>query len=251
MKQPKNELLIDYLDEKLSPEERTEVELTIQQNSSAAEDLEYLKLAVETVRLNAISRKVIAVRQSLKSTKSEPASAGHAVVRHMFKTGLRIAAVLVLLFSSAVLYKYISVSNESLYKNQFIPYDLSNTRGSEVRNPEAEAYNNKNWNLVIELNNAEKVKSNKSNFLSAMSELQLSHYTEAEILFQNVLNNISKDNSFQEEAEYYCALAYLMDHKEAKGIGMLNKIKSDTSHRYYPLASKISSIDMKIIDLKK
>jgi hypothetical protein len=124
-------------------------------------------------------------------------------------------------------------------------------RGTEDRNPEAEAYRNKNWNQVIDLYNNDHINSNKSSFLAAMSELQLSHYAKAEILFQNVLNNTSGDNSFQEDAEYYCALTYLVDHNEVKGIGMLNKIKSDTSHRYYPLASKISGIDLKIIDLKK
>jgi hypothetical protein len=251
MKQLKSELMVDYLDEKLSPEERSEIEYMLQHDTSAAGDLAYLKLAIETVRLNAIARKVITVRQSLNATTSEQPATSPVAVRHILRTGLRIAAVLVLLFCSAVLYKYISVSNQSVYKNQFIPYDLSNMRGTEVRNPEAEAFRNKNWNLVIELYNNEQVKSHKSNFLAAMSELQLSHYAQAEILFQNVLNNASEDNSFQEDAEYYCALTYLMDHKEAKAIGMLNKIKSDTSHRYYPLVSKISGIDLKIIELKK
>jgi len=251
MKQPKSDLLVDYLDEKLSPEERSEIEYMVQHDTNAANDLAYLKLAIETVRLNAIARKVITVRQSLNATTYALPPTKPVAVRHMFRTNLRIAAVFVLLFCSAVLYKYISVSNQSVYKNQFIPYELSNMRGTENRNPEAEAYRNKNWNLVIDLYGNDKVKSNKSNFLAAMSELQLSHYTEAEILFQKVLNNASENNSFQEEAEYYCALAYLMNHKEAKGIGMLNKIKSDTSHRYYPMVSKISGIDLKIIELKK
>ena len=88
-------------------------------------------------------------------------------------------------------------------------------------------------------------------FLAAMAEMQLSHFSEAEMHFQNILANPSNDNSFQEESEYYCALTYLMDHKEAKAFEMINKIKADTSHRYYPLASKISAIDLKIINLKK
>jgi hypothetical protein len=251
MKQPKNELLVDYLDEKLSPEERSEIENMVQQDTGTASDLEYLKLAIETVRLNAINKKVIAVRRSLNTTINEQAPKSHVIVRQMYRTGLRIAAILVLLFGSAALYKYISVSNQSVYKNQFIPYELSNMRGSEDHNPEADAYRNKNWNLVIELYGNDKIKSNKSNFLAAMAELQLSHYTQAEILFQNVLDSESKDSSFQEDAEYYCALTYLMDHRESKGIGMLNKIKADTSHRYYPLASGISGVDLKIIELKK
>ena len=251
MTQQKHELLVDYLDKKLNPAELSEVELMIQQDEPAASELEYLKLAVDTVRLNAINGKVQAVRQSMDIANKDTSTTGHGIVRSMYKTTLRIAVILVILFSSAVLYKYISVSNQSLYKNQFIPYEMSNMRGSEDRNPVAEAYQNKNWNLVVESFNAEKIKSNKTVFMAAMAEMQLKHYSQAGTLFQNILSNNSDDSSFREEAEYYCALVYLMDQKESAGIAMINKIKADPSHRYFPLASKISGIDLKIIDLKK
>jgi TolA-binding protein len=250
MEQVKYQLLIDYLDENLNEQKNSEVAHSIQHDTNAASEIEYLKLAIETVRLNAIKEKVSAVRNSISLTKTNQASTGHGIVRNMYKISLRIAAIFILLLASAVLYKYMSVTSQSVYKNQFIPYDLSNTRGVENRNPESEAYNNKNWNMVVELNNATPVKSNKSNFLAAMADMQLNHYSDAIELFQNILNNRS-ENSYQEEAEYYCALAYLMDQKVSTAIGMFNKIKSDPNHRYYPLASKISGIDLKIIDLKK
>ena len=41
-----------------------------------------------------------------------------------------------------------------------------------------------------------------------------------------------------------------MNHEDAKGIQLINKMKADTSHTYYPLASKLSPIDLKIIELK-
>jgi len=251
MKQPISELLIDYMDEKLSPAEKSELEQLIQHDKEVAGDLGYLKLAIETVRLKAISGKVTAVRQSLNESKKDQSSKEHVGIRYMYKTGLRIAAIFVILIGSAILYKYITVSNQSVYRNQFIPFELSNMRGSEDRNPESEAYRNKNWSLVIDLYGREKVKSDKSSFLAAVAELQLTHYAEAEMLFQNLVNNTSENNAFREDAEYYCALAYLMDHQENKAIGMLNKIKADTSHRYYPLASRISGIDLKIIEMKK
>lgn len=251
MKQPNNELLIDYLDKKLSPEENTELESIIGQDKNTASDFEYLKLAVETVRLNAIAGKVSAVFQSLHATSHNQSARDHGTIRQLYRTGLRIAAILVLMFSSAVVYKYITITSQSVYKNQFVPYDLSITRGEEVRDREAEAYSNKNWSQVTAIFNSQKVKSNKSYFLAAVAEMQLQHYAQAVNLFQYILGNISEDSSFQEEAEYYCALAYLMNHEEAKSIGLLNKIKSDINHRYYPLASKITDTDLKIIDLKK
>ena len=251
MKQPNNELLIDYLDKQLSEEENSELEFIIQQDKNTASEFEYLKFAVETIRLNAITGKVSEVRRSMTATQDNQTGQKHGVIRQLYRTGLRIAAIFVLVISSAVVYKYVSVSSQSVYKNQFVPYDLSITRGGEGRDREAEAYNNKNWTRVVELFNDQKINSNKSYFLAAMAEMQLQQYARAANLFQHILGNISEDSSFQEEAEYYGALAYLKNHEEAKSIDLINKIKSDPGHRYYPLASKITGIDLKIIDLKK
>ena len=84
-----------------------------------------------------------------------------------------------------------------------------------------------------------------------MSEMHLNHFPQAISLFEEILNTKSNDQVFQEETEYYLSLAYLMNHQESKGLRLMNKIKSDTNHTYYPMANKLSGIDMKIIELKK
>ena len=251
MEQPKNEILIDYLDNLLDPEERSRINSMLQKDMAATSELQYLKLAIETVHLNAIGEKVSAVRKSQEIMRGSQNIPEKGIVRDMYKTSLRIAAVLILLIGSATLYKYISVTNLSMYRKQFTGYELTNTRGTEVKDGETEAYLNRNWKEVITIFNAETDKSNKSRFLAAMAEMQLNNFRQAEVLFESILSNPSGDNSFQEEAEYYISLTYLMDHKENKCIQMLDKIKADTSHTYYPLVSKISSIDLKIIELKK
>jgi hypothetical protein len=251
--QPNNEILIDYLDHQLSQEDAAQVENKVQNDVSFAGDMQYLKLAVDTVRLDAINEKVFAIRQSLGNSHIATEKPGKAIVRSMYKMSMRVAAIFIILFGSAVLYKYVSVSNLSVYEKQFTGYELNNTRGQESRDAEAEAYRNKNWNEVISLYQTENNKSNKSIFLAAMAEMQLNHFPQAVTLFENILsvNKKTGENTFQEEAEYYLSLAYLMNHEENKSIVILDKIKADTSHTYYPLASKLSAIDLKIIELKK
>ena len=85
-----------------------------------------------------------------------------------------------------------------------------------------------------------------------MADMELKNFPQAVSLFENILypKFENADSSFREETEYYLSLAYLMNHQENKGIALLNKIKADTNHTYYPLASKLSSIDLKIIELK-
>ena len=124
------------------------------------------------------------------------------------------------------------------------------TRGEQSREIETEAYRNGNWKEVVTIYNSAPGKSTKNTFLAAMSEMQLNHFPEAVHLFEEILSAKSDDHLFQEETEYYLSLAYLMNHQELKAMRLMNKIKADTNHTYYPLAAKLSGIDMKIIELK-
>jgi hypothetical protein len=247
---PDNEILIDYLDKQLAHEKSAEVEHEIQNDTTVAGELHFLVLAVDTVRLNAISQKVFSIRKSI--TKPEiPEKPVPAVVRSIYKVSLRVAAVIILVMGIAALYKYVSVNRQSLYEKQFTGYELTNTRGQEINDAEEDAYQDKKWQEVISIYKAKISQSNKQSFLAAMAEMQLNHFPQAISLFENILNKKSGDNTFQEEAEYFSSLAYLMNHEENKAVRMINKIKANASHTYYPLVSNISSIDLKIIELKK
>ena len=249
--QPNNEILIDYLDKHLSGEEAARIDIMAKNDTVVATELHYLKLAIDTVRLNAINEKVSALRRSFETNQTSTKTPEGAVIRSMYKISMRIAAIMILLVGSAVLYKYIAVSDQSVYNKQFTSYELSNTRGEETRDAEVEAYRNKSWNEVITIYNTENNRSNKATFLAAMAEMQLNHFPQSVKLFEEILNSTTADGSFREETEYYLSLAYLMNHQENKSVQLLNKIKSDTAHTYYPLVSKIPYIDLKIIELKK
>ena len=248
--QPSKELLIDYLDHQLNQQDTDQVEMMIKNDKSLADELQYLNMAIDTVRLNTINDKVLAVRRSLTNTSELTETPANNGIRSIYKMSMRVAAIFILLIGMAVLYKYLTVSNLSVYEKQFTSYDLSNMRGQETHDAEAGAYLNKNWSEVLTIFQKENNKSNKSVFLAAMAEMQLNDYSQAVTLFENILNNTG-DSSFREETEYYLSLAYLANHEINKSIRLINKIKADTSHTYYPLVLKLSSIDLKIIELKK
>ncbi|HEY8733873.1 MAG TPA: hypothetical protein VIL90_04860 [Puia sp.] len=248
--QSDNEILIDYLDKQLNPEESARVEEIIKKDSETASELQYLQLAINTVRLDAINQRVHAIRKT--TGKSQPAEKpASGIIRSMFKNSMRVAAIAILVIGVAVLYKYVSVNDQSVYNKQFVAYELSNMRGTESGNDETVAYQDKNWNRVIEIFKEEKNTSNQAVFLAAMSEMQLNHFSESIVLFKKILDMKSGDMSYREEAEYYLSLSYLMNHEENEALHMIGKIKADPSHTYYPLVSGISALDLKIIDLKK
>lgn len=204
----------------------------------------YQDLAIDTIRLNAINERVSMVRRSLENKPEK------AVVRSMYKTGLRIAAVIIVLMGSASLYKFVATDDRSVYNKLFVNYELTNTRGEQTRESETEAYRNGNWKEVVAIYRSGENKSVKNTFLAAISEMQLNHFPQAVQLFEGIVNAKSDDHVFQEETEYYLSLAYLMNHEELKGMRLMNKIKSDRNHTYYPLVSGISRIDVRIIELK-
>ncbi len=248
--QPNKEILIDYLDHQLNQQDTDQVEIMIKNDKSLADELQYLNMAIDTIRLNTINDKVLAIRRSLSNPSvltDKPANNG---IRSIYKMSMRIAATFILLIGMAFLYKYLTVSTLSVYEKQFTGFELSNLRGQGSRDAEAEAYVNKNWGEVLNIFQKGKNKSNESVFLAAMAEMQLNNFPQSVTLFENILNNTG-DSSFREETEYYLSLAYMRNHEINKSITLINKIKADPTHTYYPLALKMSSIDLKIIELKK
>jgi len=250
--EPNHEILTDYLDRQLNPAISSQVENMVKENKVAAADLQYLKLAIDTVRQDAVRQKVSAIRQSFEKNQARPVKQANGMVRSMYRISMRVAAILIIVAGVAFFYKYISVSSRSVYENQFTGYELNNTRGQEKTDGESEAYQNKNWSGVISIYNGEATHSNKSSFLAAMAEMQQNHFPQAVAIFENLRNasGKSKDYAFKDETEYYLSLAYLMNHEEIKSVFLMDYIKSDPSHTYYPMVSRISSIDLKIIELK-
>ena len=250
--QPNNEMLIDYLDKQLNQEESVRMESALQRDTDLNRELQYLKFAIDTVRLDAINQKVASIRKSQESQEKGQmdVKASPAILRDMYKISLRVAAVIALFICLASIYKYSSVNNQSFYNKQFSGYELSNSRGQEAHDAEVDAYQNNKWNEVISIYNAGAKISNQQSFLAAMAEMQLNHFQNAITIFENLLNSKSGDASYLEESEYYVSLAYIMNHQGSKAIQMINKIKGNPNHTYYPIVSKFSSIDLKIIELK-
>jgi tetratricopeptide (TPR) repeat protein len=223
---------------------------TMNQNTRNHEEL-YLALAINTIRLNAINNKVQTVRLSFEQGQKMNAEPVKGIVRTMSfsKMAMRIAAVLFILVSSAVVYKYGSVNMLSLYNQHFTAYELGTTRGESNPDVQVFSYQNANWQDVVAINNMALIKTNKSLFLAGMSEMELKQYPKAAELFRTVLAN-KMDESFREDAEYYSALAFLANHEGKQALKMINQIKANPDHKYYPLVLKISAVDLKIIELK-
>ncbi len=142
------EILVDYLDKSLSPENSSKLATQLKEDVQAARELQFLQLAIDTVRRDGISQQVFAIRQSFENNQMLSVKKTTGLVRSFYRVSMRVAAILVFLIGITVLYKYVSVSSQSLYEKQFTGYELTNNRGQSSFSSLMEAYQNKNWKEV-------------------------------------------------------------------------------------------------------
>ncbi len=265
------ELLIDHLDKTMQGESLPEAEVLLQSDSNAREEWQYLQAAVDAVEHHALHAKVAAIGAEMSTqaeatgdipatsrpamqvvTGAPEATAQKPVVRSITRKIYRIAAAIVLLIGSLVIYKFATVNADDFYTRHYISYELPTSRsGAETPSIEA-AYRNADWNAVINVYNSLPAKGNQEHFLTGIASLELKQFPQAIERFTQILNNNSANNDtyFQDEAEYYLALAYIANNEIAKASTLLDKIKAESNHLYREKAENMSGTDFKILKLK-
>ena len=250
--EPNHELLlIDELDKMLSGKALTDLQESLRSDKGVAAEWEYLKLAVEAVEYAAIYDRVDFVRKTVPPASGKTGFQS-GVVRNIFKISIRVAAILVVFLGVAAIYKYSTVSSATVYNEYYTGYTLGVSRGTNTSSAIDEAYKSKNWQSVITLAANENRPTAKTVFLDGMAAMELQQYPAAITNFHQVIaiNTGSNEHYFQDEARYYLALSYLMNKQADKGVDLLNEIRQEKNNLYQPLASRISVLDLKIVDIK-
>jgi hypothetical protein len=257
--------LVDHLDEKLTGSTLNSLERLIAEDPEAAQEWYYLNLAVDAVKDHGLYEEVSAIRESWKmEERSEPlqhvsapqlptATASGAIVRSFNRYGLRAAAIILVLMSSTMLYKYLSISSASLYDRYYSGYALNTARGTGSGLPIEQAFNAKDWNTVISLAASAKEKDNQTEFLAGMANLEEKRYDDAITHFEQVIavNTHAGTDVYQDEAEYYLAISWLADKKVNQAMPILEKIKADPHHQYHDKVAKMSFFDLRLAQYKE
>lgn len=252
MTQQRDQILIDHLDRVMAGEPSPETEALISNDQELKQEWHALLFALEGIREAGLQEKVSAARNQYKNNESSDAKPAGGIVRSMYRNAFRVAASILILIGAAAVYKYSTVNSGNLYQEYYQSFELNTSRGSANQDNIEQAYRDKNWKEVIALSSKQEPKTNKSNFLAAMSAMELKQYSTAIELFKQVMveNAKSGDNYFQDDAEYYLALAYLANNEGGKALPLLEKIRKDQNHVYHPKAKELSGIDLEILDLK-
>ena len=249
------QILIDYLDNRLEGAERLGAEQLIREDASAAQELAALRFSTELIREVAVLDQVVEVRKSFAAgamvVPMQQKESG-AVVRSFSKRVWSVAAMVLLVLGAASVYKYSSVTGASVYNENFSSFELSTSRGSNNDGELEKAFRNKNWTAVERIADVKKDNDQKSLFLAGIAEMEVKNYDKAIASFNKVmqLNQHNATPYFQDEAEYYYALANLAANKPAEGVSMLQKIRENKDHLFNKKALAITALDLKLLDIK-
>ena len=231
----KSELLVQYLDGELSPDEKGQLEVELKTNADLQEELQNLALAKNTVKIFGIKQKVGNIHREMMS---EMATTGNnsktGIVRKMARSNMRIVASILIILVGLATYKYVNISPDNLFAENYQPFSLSVNRGTAEITAMEKAYQQKNYKEVIDRFVGSTVTDQKENFLAGQASLINKDYKKAIEYFKHVLalNASANETIFKEDAEYYLGLSYLKTNELKSARSMFETIHNNSGHLY-------------------
>src|SRR3982751_2379691 len=134
------EKLIQYLDGELPAEELESLKEKLANNQSLREELENLQLARDAAQRFGLKSKINDIHKEMMVEMERTKPAKPPVIRMFIQSGLRIAAVLVVLVGLSALYQYFTTSPEKLFSEIYKTYSLHEMRGVKVNSGLLEKY---------------------------------------------------------------------------------------------------------------
>ena len=238
------ELLDKYLDGELDNTEKRDLERRMQEDPGLKNELEILRISRDAVRTKALRERVKKLHQTLipeihaDETKVVPIGRKN----RFFKVVTGVAASVIIIIASFVVYQYSTVSADKLYAQQFLSYELPVTRSDADGITTIDSlYLSGSYAKVIEYFNALNQKGVRDYFLTAMSYLHIEKFDEAIALFQHIVdknNSAAGERYFEQETDFYLSLAYLKTGDFSKCKELFAKMKANPKHIYHKNVSR-------------
>ncbi|MEP6948551.1 MAG: hypothetical protein ABI863_04730 [Ginsengibacter sp.] len=233
------ELLTKYLDGELQGEQLRNLELRINEDNKLQQELENLKISMEAIKTYGLYKKVSSIHSDMmKEFKQQPLPRIGRANKFVTNT-LKIAATVFIIAGSILLYQYITLSSQSLFRNNFQSYTLHENRGSEIESTLGQQYKLTNYSRVIELFRQLPIKTIEDYFIAGNAYLRQDNPAEAIKCFLSVgeINKVQQSHLYEDDTEYYLAMSYLENNEPARAFPLFEKIHADKSHLYH---SKVS-----------
>ena len=254
-----------YLNKQLPASEVAELEHDLQQSSELQGLLDTVDMTRRVIRTQAIKSEVGQVHQQFLTDYRQPGRSGQdddKVGRVMplrsrwagtsRPTGwlVRMAAAVALIVVSYGGYQFVTVNRQAVYESIFVPYQLPTTRNADAPRPILDSlYGAGNYAAVVQQQTIISPQQQpRQRFLTGMAHLQLGQYNAAIAQFQalQTANSQSDMPYFEQEADYYRALAYLGAGNYGQAHARLKRIHDNPRHLFH---NNVSASDLWRINL--
>lgn len=229
------ELLVQYLDGVLDEHTKAEVEKKLNSDTEFRNAYESLLLTKEAVKQYGLKEKVAGIHKGMMKEMQQAPIRHISSARRAVRYTISVAAALIVLIGSFMLYNFYSLSAEKVFNSGFQSYDLSTARGNEEKESViAKAYRSKRFDDVVKLYEAGADSSKEAMFLTGMSALELKENSKAISNFKMLIaaNQQNNEKLYNDDAEYYLSLSYIRNGDYDFALGLLHKIKDDSNHSY-------------------
>jgi tetratricopeptide (TPR) repeat protein len=215
---------------------RTNISSIIHENSSTdvdANNIELTKQIEGAIKEEHIMELRQSIREVIVSEESRNQNATFTLIRGIKPKRLvqSVAAVAAVFLLGFFLVNQTSTSYESIYSNQYTPYDAStifrtNTTSNDMVNHALELYEEAKYTeSLFALNEILATYPNKPqiNFYAGLNHQALGEYQKAIASYQKVLSH--NDNLFMEQSTWYMALCYLKTKNKKEAETLLSSIE--------------------------
>jgi len=223
------ELLIRYLDGELTSEEAGRLRTAIESDPSLQDKLEDIRAARRIIRQYGLRQHVSRIRLEMKAAPQKQP------LLFLSTRTLRVAAALILATAIASLYWTIRLSSGNLYKDNFTPLTIAETRGNEDSLSLATAWLRHEPATVVKRFALLHPPTPLDYLLAANAWLTLGQPKPAidALLALQTANSNHNTHEFQDDAEYYLAMSYLADNRPDLAIPLFEKIHNSPDHLYH------------------
>lgn len=251
------ELLDRYLDHNLTEEEQVSVDQLLRQDFSVQQALENLKMMrgiIESNGMKQLVRKQHHEYMAVMKQNELHVTRTRTLFSEMRNNWMKVAALIILILSTGFLIQFLLLDADSIYRHNFISYDLSGKRSNAISTDIAmdSLYQNRLFTEVVSSFQSIPSHSFRDLFLTGMAYLQINNPSKAIPLFEEIHNRteLSGEMRFQQETDYYLALAYLRNHQTDSALELFRKIHEDPRHLYHKNISKWELIKIRLLDWK-
>ena len=240
----RDDLILQYLDGALAPEQQAVVEARLLTDPEWKDAFDRLNTAAAAIRYYGIRQEVAAVQESY-FTQASRTHRKSGLLRTLRVT-TAVAATILFFFIAYQGYEFYTLSGDKVYSRIYVAYTVPLTRDTDtVRSGIETAFAQKDFATVDSLADAAKKPGPRETFLAGIASLELKDYPAA---ISRLQQSVSPNHPNQQDATYYLAIAYLQNRDYDLAIDLMEKIREDPRH---PYNSQFSGTDIRDLRMLK